>query len=412
MNLLGSSRALGLDPKQLIGAGDRIRAVGGTDAANKQLASLIGIAVSDKMDKTQIANFIESSVALLTNINETGNVNVNSAVALMSTLTKAGGMSPEQAAKSVGNMQQAVAGSQGEANAFFQIAAARAGLGGGTLLGTKFAVRQGLFGADTEALSAQVGGSPRGQAMVSDIQKLGLSRSTFSKDMAQSILEVMDKMFPTEGPTGTQGRLGRAGMMESLFGTKTLPEAAKVLSILEKMSAGTAGKADQKFLEDLRKSPESDWREKMISSLDRTALNTQTSLAELTMARFHLGQEIAPATIASREALKLISEGVGTLVSIMTSIFGPVADTISSIRPEGALGKFAASLGTVETFSGGLPAPIPVKLPEQASATVTEIYERMVLEQKRANTFLMKMVEQLRGPVPRVSSQQTKPGTK
>lgn len=290
LNILTAARDTGMGPGQIVGGANQLRTVGGTEVAQKQIAMIMEKAITSGMDKTQASNFLASAVSLLTDINQNGTANTTALLGVMSDLTAKGQMSPEQIAKSLGGINQAISGSTGENNAFFQQAYARAGLGGGSILGTRMAIQQGLVGTDMGALQKQVGGSKHGQMALQAIQEMGLGDKNFSQKAAQGILGQIDAMFKTGGRAGREAATGFVGQV---FGAKSAPEVAKVLTILDKIAKGTADKNDKKILQDLAKDPAENWREQVIGKLDPIALNTSRTAAALEKGQFELGKTSA-----------------------------------------------------------------------------------------------------------------------
>lgn len=419
MNLLTAGRGLGMEPGQLTKAGEQLRQVGGTDSAQKQLGIIIEKAFTSGIDKTQVPHYLEAATGLLTNLNQTGMMNSSKLLNAMTTLTAKNALSPEQASKNIESINSAVAHSQGEQNAFFQSSAMRAGLGGGTILGTQFAVRQGLQGVDLEALQKQVGGSKEGQTGIDAIKRMGLDKASFTQDFAKGILTDFHKRIDTSTPTGAQAGLGFIGQT---FGVQTAGEATRVLAILDKIAAGTATPKDAAKLADLQKDPETKWRDDVLGKLDRVALATAQTAARSAQAKFDFGEASAKLFNTLTDALTkldqtltgFITKGIGATlnqavegtsvgkgIDAAESVAFPIAsavgnaldsagdfmtDIMGSPGNAAAGASVAAMTGKVNNASNSptQPSTGPAKPPEPTHL------ESMILEQKKTNHILEK----------------------
>lgn len=352
LNVLTAARDTGMDPRQIISGADQLRQAGGTELANKQIAAIMDKAITSGMDKSQASSFLSATVGLLSEINQTGINNNAHILAVMTDLVAGKNMSAEQAAKTISGINNAISGSSGENNAFFQSAAVKGGLGSGSILGTQFAVRQGLMGVNMQDVGAQVGDTRQGRLGMKAMKEMGLGDQDFSRKFATGILSEIDTRFNSDSKEGREARLGFTGQM---FGVKTAGEATKVLAVLEKMRAGTAlSKTDKKLLEDLGKDPEAAWRDNTLQKLDSVARSTAAMQAALEKGQFELGK-------TSAQYINLLTGGLvaldGTINKILTSEtfasitkgLGEVASVISNIMG-GAIGdlmKLPETLGKI-----------------------------------------------------------------
>jgi hypothetical protein len=421
INLLTAARGLGVEPGQLTNAGNQLRQVGGTEMANKQMGIIIEKAFTAGLDKTQVPHYLEAATSLLANLNQTGLANSSKLLDVMTDLTAKGNMSPEQASRNIQSINSAVAHSQGEQNAFFQAAAMRAGLGGGTLLGTQFAVRQGLQGVDINALRKQVGGSKEGMQGLQAIEQMGLNKSSFTQDFAKSILGEYHRRIATGTPQGAAAGLGFIGQN---FGVQTAGEATRVLAILDKISTGTATAKDTKKLSDLQKDPETKWRDDVLGRLDKVALSTAQTAARSQAAKFEFGEaaaglfnaltnaltkldqtlttfftqgplkgaeNLAAAIPGAKEAAAGISSLANPLIDAVMPAVGPAIESVSNL-----LSGNPATAGATKSVSDFL-NPVTAK-PAAAAATMgaasqqksmdSNHMEHMVNEQRKTNQIL------------------------
>jgi hypothetical protein len=112
---------------------------GGADQAQMKLqASVLASGIEDA-----IGPYLEAATDLLKDINENGMSSTDEMTRIFATLTKNGERTPEQIAEAFKSINAAVKGSTGDANAFFQTAFARGGIGGGTVGATRLAMQSG-----------------------------------------------------------------------------------------------------------------------------------------------------------------------------------------------------------------------------------------------------------------------------
>lgn len=152
MKKAGFERAYGLEGGTMTGIAGQFRGQmggqGATDAQMKLQSSVMAAGIEDA-----IGPYLESAVQLLTSINENGTTNTTEMTAMLAQLTKGGQRTPEQMTKMFSDINNGVKGASGESSAFLQQAFARAGIGGGTIGGTKFAMSGGgIMGQNREVL--------------------------------------------------------------------------------------------------------------------------------------------------------------------------------------------------------------------------------------------------------------------
>ena len=255
-------RSFGLEGGSLAGLAGQTRGAVGGKAAASDIQKTLESAVSAGLQDADIGNYLETAVGLLQNIDSSGIKDRASMLQALSDVTRATKDSPEQIARGLGNLDSAISGSSGEANAFFQQAFSKQG--GGTIGGAQFAVEGGLAGQDlnrvaglSEAQRKQLGGLAGGGA----------------GKRANSIL----KQFKAQGIDVERLRSGKASQSEQivagrfakqLFGTKTSAEGLGQLGLLSEVAkGGPGGKAAQQKLKDAQKTLE----EKSVDSLKKIA---------------------------------------------------------------------------------------------------------------------------------------------
>ena len=122
MNTQMAGRALGVEPGQIAGMGNQLRATVGTQESSSAMAQMLSKAISSGMDKSQATHFLQATAGTIQEINKNGMLSNDALIGAMAELSRDGSMAPEQASRTLMGMQSAITGSSGEANAFFQMA--------------------------------------------------------------------------------------------------------------------------------------------------------------------------------------------------------------------------------------------------------------------------------------------------
>lgn len=234
-------RNFGIQQGTMTGFGAQMRGTLGSEGAQKAVmtmqASLIASGITD-----EIGPYLETAANMLTTLNERGFTFNDSAMAVLSSLTR-DGMTVERAGQMISGVDQAIRGSTGEANAFFQQAFSSAGIGGNTVGGIQAAIRTGgLMGANLGQYS--MGATDR-QAF----EQTGIGGRTGQR-VAQSTLGMLDQMFGSDediqsglrsGDQGTRQaaaarRMQRLNFMRQQFGVQNEAQAAEINELLKKMA--------------------------------------------------------------------------------------------------------------------------------------------------------------------------------
>ena len=314
INIMTMARQFGMKPERFTGASEQLRSAGGTKFAQESLSKVMDNmqkAQREGMDKSQIPHLLTAQIGLLTQINKEGYSNSSALLGVVTSLAARGGGSPEQYAKQVGGMNQAIAGSTGEANAFFQNAYANAGLGGGSMLGTQFAVGQGFQGANFGKLQKDYGIEDTSEAgkmqkdygiedtseagkMLTTAKGMNLGGEDFTQQAAKSINESLKRLFEDNDA----GRVAKAAFLNKSFGGSTMADATKTQAVLSKLQSGKSlTKEDEKIAEKITKGPEKDWQDKVISNLEKLAgkpaIDTLQVTAILKDVRIGTGEKVA-----------------------------------------------------------------------------------------------------------------------
>lgn len=234
MRKAGFERAFGLEGGTMTGIAGSMRGQlggeGATDVQMKLQASIMAAGIEDA-----IGPYLQTAVGLLTAINEHGTANTSEMLAMMAQLTKDGQRTPELMSKAFSTVNSAIKGASGEQSAFLQTAFAKAGIGGGTLGGTKFAMSSGgLMGLNKDELmkrgyNPELLKSLEGKGMFSglgDRTNAVMNQFKSSGGMKQS-----DKF---SGMTDANKMIPMNNLANSVFGTQG-EQGFDVLQMLEKV---------------------------------------------------------------------------------------------------------------------------------------------------------------------------------
>lgn len=341
-NIQSAGRGLGLDPMEIIGAGNTLRGNMGANESSKMLHLVLSKAVGEGMDKSQASHFLATTVNLLTEINKSGLQSTTGFVAAMAALTKDNKMPSEMAARGLGGIQGAITGSTGENAQFFRFAAARAGIGKGTMLGSIFATQQGLAGINPSGFIKN-GGDANQLKM---LRNMGLvDDGRYTQNYAKGIQGQLNASVPNQ--KSAAGFAALLTTIETRFGIKTPGEAVQTKNIIDKVAAsgiGSLSKSDRKKYEDLGKSEDQKFQEGSLDVMHTIAGGIADANATLSDVKFELGEAAASPMIALKEAIIKVD---GTLIDLLGWL-DPASKTIGSIGSDildgnfGALGKDAA----------------------------------------------------------------------
>lgn len=234
-------RNFGIEKGTLTQLGGQLRGQFGGEQASKQVmtiqASLIASGITD-----EIGPYLETAANMLTALNENGFTFTDSAMAVLNNLATQG-VGAERAGRIVTGVDQAIRGSQGEANAFFQQVFKGAGIGGETVGGLQAAIRSGgLFGANI-ADNTLVGATDR-----KAFEELGIGGRTGQR-VAQSTMGILDTMFGSDQQindlmkgdkqqkqAGATRRLQRMNFIMNTFGLENEVQASEVNTMLRQMA--------------------------------------------------------------------------------------------------------------------------------------------------------------------------------
>jgi hypothetical protein len=312
-------RAYGLQGGTMTGVASSLRGTmggaGANDAQIKMQSTIMAAGIEDALGP-----YLDSMTTLLTSINENGTTSTSDIMGLMARLTKDGGRTPEQMGKTFSGINSAMQNSSGEANAFLQTAFARAGIGGGTIGGTKFALSSGgLFGMDQGSL-AKRGYNPEllknmgGAGMFSGVGK----RTDAMMDLFKQA-GGLGKGDSISGVKDVSKMVGMGNLANSVFGTKG-NQGFDALMMLEKVQ--NKQMSSKEFDEQVKKM--TDTKDPQAERLDKinSSLSGQTEI--LTNIDNNLAEALGKQGVTVRNAAKKL-ENEGTQGA--TNVMGAVNDT-------------------------------------------------------------------------------------
>lgn len=240
--LMGTARTTGMEVGELGGMANQVRAVQGADQASRQMATMMEKAIASGMDKSQIANYAHASVGLLTSIDQSGITNPQELISALASMTAKGQMSPEMAAKTFQGLDQIIRGATGESQAFMQVSAMRAGLGGGTLAGLGMIQGRGLTGIDPKALESMTSGTQMGKEFAETLTSMGMTDKDYTKKVITSQLDELDNRFGKGG--SKEQRVARMDAIGKLYNIQDPAKLVALVSAMERVRGGTANKKD------------------------------------------------------------------------------------------------------------------------------------------------------------------------
>lgn len=247
-------RNFGLESGMMAGLGGQLRGqmggAGANEAVMKLQASVLAAGIEDALGP-----YLEAATSMLSQINENGLMGNDQMIQLLGQLAADGKNTPEQIARTFTTLQGAVVGSTGEQNAFFQQAFARAGIGGGTVGGTKLGIEAGgLFGLDQEELNRRFGGNLGGTLG----QGLGFTQG-FGK-RGGAILDEVKQLAGVQGSVqdikDPQQATFLSNFANRIFGTKGLEGLEATRMLEDALKDPEKAKDFQKRMEEMKKTPE------------------------------------------------------------------------------------------------------------------------------------------------------------
>lgn len=275
MRKAGFERAFGLQEGTMTGIAAQLRgSMGGAGANEAQLklqASVFAAGIEDALGP-----YLESATQLLSSINESGMSNTDEMINLLAQLTKDGQRTPEMLSRAFAGIDNAVKGATGDQSAFLQTAFARAGIGGGSIGGTKFAMESGgIMGLDKAQL-AKRGYNPQ---LLKQMEEQGMFSGVGQRTGA--IMQMMQQaggLKPGESISGIQDTdrmYSMNNLANSIFGTKG-NQGFDALMMLEKVQNKEMTK--KQFEDKLKQMKEGD--DPSLSRLDKinNTLSGQTEI--------------------------------------------------------------------------------------------------------------------------------------
>lgn len=307
-------RAYGLQGGTMTGVASSLRGTmggaGANDAQIKLQSTIMASGIEDALGP-----YLDTMTNLLTSINENGTTSTSDIMGLMARLTKDGSRTPEQMGKTFAGVNSAMQNSSGEANAFLQTAFARAGIGGGSIGGTKFALSSGgLFGMNQGEL-AKRGYNPEllknmgGAGMFSGIgQRTDAMMDLFKQSGG------LGKNDKISGIKDVNKMVGMGNMANSVFGTKG-NQGFDALMLLEKVQ--NKQMSSKEFDEQVKKMTEG--KDPQVERLDKINASLSGQTEVLTNIDNNLSEALGKQGVTVRNAAKQL-ENSGTQAA--TNVMG------------------------------------------------------------------------------------------
>lgn len=329
---LAFSRFAGIDPERLSQTFAGTQTAGGFNQAQRVEAEFMGVIISDELESA-IGPYLEASASLLEQINKDGISLTAPALQSLAAIAKEGDVfSPQQVARTLGNLDQTIRGAQGDQAAFFMTAFARQGIGGGTFGGAEAAMRGGLFGADLDRLKEMGIGSN----VLGAYQRLGIGDTQGASGpnsgparrisgIVKSIEQFTQNMVGVLPENATKEQRQRFEeqkvVAEDMFASRILNtqdpvKAREGLMLLKTMETALnegkeqEAKTAREQLEELMKDPETSFREKLENLTTNIDGNIQSLEANQENILNELGQRVVPIVSAIKTATLNMDKGI------------------------------------------------------------------------------------------------------
>ena len=222
----------GLDKGALSDAGASLRPILGGERTTGAIAAAQKSLVASGV-KEGAGAYFKTLIALTASINSSNLSNSTAIANAMAVATKAGA-TPEIAARQLSTMNSAISGSTGEANAFLQLAYARGGVSGSSILSAQTAVQGGLFGEDLTGLGANA---------QKQLAKYGNGNY---RTRSKAIGDMFKSLGINYGEGAKEKDLLQAGTVSmGITGAPTAISSLRSLKLLDKLGKGGLSKAEE-----------------------------------------------------------------------------------------------------------------------------------------------------------------------
>jgi hypothetical protein len=272
-------RAFGLEGGTMTGLAGQLRGTMGGEGANdaqmKLQAATMAAGIEDALKP-----YLESATQLLSAINDNGTAQTAEMTGLFAQLTKDGQRTPELMAKTFTDINNAVKGASGEQSAFLQTAFANAGIGGGSLGGTKFAMESGgIMGLNKDELAKR----GYNKDLLADMEKNGMFKGVGDRVGALSgMFQQAGGLQPGQSfgdIKNTDQMVGVNNLANSVFGTKG-GQGFDALMMLEQVQKKKM--TEKEFNEKLKEMQESkDPSVKRLDDINKTLAGQTTILEQI-----------------------------------------------------------------------------------------------------------------------------------
>jgi hypothetical protein len=274
-------RGMGLDMGTMTQFGAGFRGAMGADEAQRAQLKLQAATLASGITDA-IGPYLETAANMLTELNKTGFAMDTEALSALNALTRVTGDQSERMGRVLMSVDQSIRGAKGETNAFMQMAAASAGLGGGTMGGLQAVIQEGLFGVDINKMRG-IGDMER-----SALQNLGFGQEGHTGRFVGGILNLLDQQFGTESQLAGMSEAQRnqivtaRGRALNLMGmAPTTAAGIQLVPLLRELQDPTTGKARREEIQRQMKELEGPTPEKQFKNLEDIQKSNAGQLQEL-----------------------------------------------------------------------------------------------------------------------------------
>lgn len=359
------ARGTGINLQQLQGSFGALRPMTNMERVNRAFEEFRAQVLAKGIEE-QLEPYLNSAVELLSAINQDGLGLNNEAMAALFAVAQQNNMAPEQAARLIGGLDQAVRGSSGANQAFFMEAFGRQGIGSGILGGTMEATRQGIFGGNMDVLRQQL--NPED---LQALQAFNIVGENMSDQKITGILDALESAVQRSGAANlgeNQQRFVRGGIAAEAFGLPSVVEGMRAIRMMEQIQGARTSEeevAARRELEQFMDDPtgEKAFREKITEIFNTTEGQLVTLNKTAQDIHEQIAKNVAPALIPLSRAVQMLEE----LLTLSPN------SRIANFLGGGLFNIFGAFGGNDNSGSVNLPRP---NIPEISREQIEEMTQQ------------------------------------
>ena len=291
---------------------------GSQDAIMKLQASLIASGIKDR-----IGPYLEVAANMLTSINAQGLSSSGQVLGALASIAAKSKDAPEIISSVLMGLDSSVRNATGEKAAFFQNAFAKAGIGGGTILGTQLSMKGGMFGVDTAGLTPEWAGL---------FERSGLSDKTGGfQQKAKAIVDMARISKLDISGKDTMGGQAALSVGQQIFGTSDTKKVAKGWGYLQMGAEG----GDASKWADKIKGLKDKTGEENLTSIQSSSEGSYTMLTKIRdTLLIGIGKDGVKLASEIEKALINIDKNIAAATALITPLFGWINKTFPAISPE------------------------------------------------------------------------------